>query len=86
MDKKLLQAAVLTHKKTGLAIVSHTGTWKTALNELTVLKDMGIDASNFVWVHAQAEQNFENYITAANSGVWISLDGLAWDIYAHKKR
>jgi phosphotriesterase-related protein len=86
MDKKLLQAAVITHKKTGLAIVSHTGTWKTALNELTVLKDMGIDASNFVWVHAQAEQNFENYITAANSGVWISLDGLAWDIDAHKER
>ncbi|MDZ7613636.1 MAG: phosphotriesterase [Flavobacteriaceae bacterium] len=86
IDKKLVQAAAITHKKTGLAIVSHTGTWKTALNEIKVLKEMGVDYSHFVWVHAQAEQNFENYITAANLGVWISLDGIGWDVESHKER
>jgi phosphotriesterase-related protein len=86
MDKKLVQAAAITHLETGLLIVSHTGTWKTAKAEIDVLKESGVDVSNFVWVHAQAERDFENYLKAAGFGVWISLDGIAWDVPGHLER
>jgi phosphotriesterase-related protein len=86
MDKKLVQAAAITHLKTGLLIVSHTGTWKTAKAEIDVLKESGVDVSNFVWVHAQTEKDFNNYLKAAEFGVWISLDGIAWDVSGHLER
>ncbi len=80
MDQKLVQAAGLTHQKTGLRIASHTGTWNTAKQEVEILTKMGIEPSAFIWVHAQAEQDFQNYITAAEKGVWISWDGIGWGI------
>lgn len=80
IDQKLVRAAGITHQKTGLQIASHTGTWKTAVQEVRILQEMGIDPSAFVWVHAQAEQDFQNYVKAAKMGVWISLDGIGWAI------
>lgn len=80
IDQKLVKAAGLTHQQTGLTIASHTGTWKTAVQEVRILQEMGVDPSAFVWVHAQAEQDFENYQKAAEMGVWISLDGIGWAI------
>jgi len=86
VDKKLVQAAAITHLETGLLIVSHTGPWNTAKAEIDVLMDSGVDVSNFVWVHAQAEKDFTNYLKAAEYGVWISLDGIAWDVPGHLER
>jgi phosphotriesterase-related protein len=80
IDAKLVNAAGLTHSKTGFQIASHTGTWATARQEVAILQEMGIDPSAFVWVHAQAEKDFQNYLEAAKLGVWISLDGIGWTI------
>ncbi len=80
IDAKLVRAAGLTHQQTGLQIASHTGTWKTAVQEVRILQEMGVDPSAFVWVHAQAETDFTNYEEAAELGVWISLDGIGWAI------
>lgn len=86
MDKKLVQAAAITHKETGLLIVSHTGPWATAKAQIEVLEEEGVDPKNFVWVHAQAEKDFDNYLKAAEVGVWISLDGIVWDVEGHLER
>ena len=80
VDAKLVRAAGITHENTGLLIYSHTGTWNTAKQEVEILQKMGVDPSAFVWVHAQAEQDFQNYLTAAQLGVWISLDGIGWGL------
>lgn len=80
IDQKLVKAAGITHQKTGLTIASHTGTWKTAMQEVRILQEMGVNPSEFVWVHAQNEPDFENYKVAAEMGVWISLDGIGWAI------
>ncbi|WP_339753331.1 phosphotriesterase [Algoriphagus aquimarinus] len=80
IDSKLVKAAGFTHRETGLQIASHTGTWATAKQEVEILQEMGIDASAFIWVHAQAEEDFQNYFEAAKLGVWISLDGIGWSV------
>jgi phosphotriesterase-related protein len=86
IDQKLVRAAAITHLNTGLTIASHTGTWKTAAQEVKILQEMGVDPSEFVWVHAQAEYDFSNYETAAKLGVWISLDGIGWSVDPYVER
>lgn len=86
LDAKLVKAAGITHQKTRLQIVSHTGSWNTARQQVEILEKMGVSPSAFVWVHAQAEQNFQNYQIAASKGVWISLDGIGWGIEDYVER
>lgn len=86
VDEKLVLAAAYTHKQTGLLIVSHTGTWKTAKAQIELLKREGVDLKHFVWVHAQNEPDFENYRKAVQEGVWVSLDGIVWDVEGHFQR
>ncbi len=83
MHQKLVKAAAITHLETGLTIASHTGKAKGLWPQLTILKENGVPPESFIWVHAQAEDNTDNYLKAAELGCWISLDGLAWELEKH---
>lgn len=76
ISKKLVHAAALCHLKTGLTIASHTGPAQPALEEIEILKQVGASPSAFIWVHAQNEQDWNQYLSAAREGAWVSLDGL----------
>jgi phosphotriesterase-related protein len=76
LHKKIVQAAALTHLKTGLTIASHTGPAIPAFEELEVLKNEGVSPEAFIWVHAQVEKDQSTHIKAARMGAWISLDGI----------
>jgi phosphotriesterase-related protein len=76
ISKKLITAAALTHLETGLTIASHTGTAVPALEQIDILKTMGVSASAFIWVHAQNEPDLSQYLRAVQQGCWISLDGV----------
>ena len=79
LDQKIVTAAALTHLATGLTIVSHTGDDTTAIQQLKIIRDLGVDPSAFVWTHAQRGTE-EGHKRLARQGVWISLDGLGWAI------
>ena len=81
LHKKLVKAAAITHKATGLTICSHTGPALPAMEEIQLLKENGVDPSTFVWVHAQAEKYNSFHQKAAAQGAYISLDGIAWGDY-----
>ncbi|MDP2898914.1 MAG: phosphotriesterase [bacterium] len=76
IDRKLVRAAARTHLKTGLTIASHTGGTEAGLNELEVLREEGVDASAFVWVHAQNGWDVETRVAAARAGAWIEIDNV----------
>jgi phosphotriesterase-related protein len=78
VHQKLVKAAAITHLKTGLTIFSHTGPGKTAFEELNIIQDAGVGPSAFVWVHAQNEADKTFYFRAADTGMWVSLDGIGW--------
>lgn len=86
IHQKLVKAAALTHLKTGLTIASHTGRAIGLWPQLNILKEMGVSPESFIWVHAQEENNNENYLIAAGMGCWISLDGLGWEIEKHVEK
>ncbi len=75
IHKNLIRAAGLTHLKTGMAIVSHTGGDSPAMAQIGVLKEMGVSPRAFVWTHAQ-NGTMAGYLEAAEHGAWISLDNI----------
>jgi predicted metal-dependent phosphotriesterase family hydrolase len=77
VDGNLVRAAGLTHKATGLPIASHTSTGAAALAELTLLADLGVPASAFIWVHAQNERDTSIHVNVAKAGAWVEFDGVS---------
>ena len=79
VDRKLVQAAARTHRKTGLTIAAHTGPAEAAFEELAVLDREGVDPSAWIWVHAHAERDMTRHVEAAQRGAWVEFDGLRPD-------
>jgi phosphotriesterase-related protein len=76
VDSKLVRAAALTHRETGLAIASHTGSGAAALEELDLLERAGAPLSAFIWVHAQSERDDTFHTRVARRGAWVEFDGI----------
>ena len=79
VQQKLIEAAVLTHLSTGLTFGIHTGDGAAALEELKIIKAMGVSAEAWIWIHAQNEKNRSIHIRIAKEGGWVSFDGLSDD-------
>ncbi|MEJ5252083.1 MAG: phosphotriesterase [Chthonomonadetes bacterium] len=77
VDMRLLEAAALTHLKTGLTIASHTGPGSAARKQIERLKEMRVHPSAFIWVHAQVENDREMHLWAAQQGAWVEFDGVS---------
>ncbi len=77
VNRKLVRAAARVHGASGLTIAAHTGDGPAAIEELAILKDEGVDASAFIWVHAQNERDPALHGRAAESGAWVEFDGLS---------
>jgi phosphotriesterase-related protein len=82
IDRKLVRAAARAHLKTGLTIASHTGDTEAELDELKTLREEGVDASAFIWVHAQNGWDVETRVEAAEAGTWIEIDNVGPDSIA----
>jgi phosphotriesterase-related protein len=77
IDAKLVEAAALAHRRTGMVIASHTIGGAAAFAQLELLKGKGVEPSAFIWVHAQAENDTSLHRRAAELGAWVEFDGIA---------
>jgi phosphotriesterase-related protein len=77
IDAKLVRAAAITHRATGLPIASHTGTGAAAMAELDLLAAAGVPLSAFIWVHAQSERDASFHDRVARRGAWLEFDGIS---------
>lgn len=75
IDEKILRAAIITHKETGLTIVSHTGPDAPAFAQMEILEKEGLSFEAWVWTHAQNGTD-AGRIRAAELGTWISIDNI----------
>ncbi len=77
IDTKLVRAAALTHKKTGLTIACHTGNNpEGAMQEIEILQEEGVQPAAWLWTHANQVDSLDNLLPAAKKGAWLSLDGV----------
>jgi len=76
VDKKLLQAAAITHLASGLTIAAHTANNPDgAFEQLDVLRKNKLSALAWIWTHAHDVPSDDPLIKAAGMGAWISFDG-----------
>ena len=76
IDRKLVVAACLCSRQTGMRVHVHTGDGAAATSILDTLREQGTPVTSYIWVHAQNEKNREVHIKAARAGAWVSFDGL----------
>lgn len=77
IDVKLFKAGILTHLATGLTLAVHTGNNPAAAQaQLGLLRDNGVSAEAWVWVHANKVEDLGLLEETARAGAWISLDGV----------
>ena len=76
LDSKLVRAAAITSRETGLTIASHTGDGAAALDQLDILTEENVPLSKFVWVHAQNEKDHAVHAKVARAGAWVEFDGI----------
>jgi phosphotriesterase-related protein len=77
IDAKLVRAAAITHRETGLPIASHTATGIAAMEQLDLLESAGVPLSSFIWVHAHNERDESFLVRAAKRGAWVEFDGIS---------
>jgi phosphotriesterase-related protein len=75
-NRKIVTAAALTHRESGLTIAAHTGNGAAALEEIRILRDNGVSGEAIIWVHAQNETDPKVHLEALRLGAWVSFDGL----------
>ncbi len=75
-EAKILSAAALAGGQTNAAIGSHTVRGRIALQQLDIIEAMGCDASRFIWIHTQAEPDFDLHLEMAKRGAWLEYDSI----------
>ncbi len=76
LDRKLVHAAAITSRETGLTIASHTGDGAAAVEQLEIVTGERVSPAKFVWVHAQNEPDHGIHEKVANAGAWVEFDGI----------
>jgi phosphotriesterase-related protein len=77
LDRKLVRAAAITARETGLTIASHTGDGAAALEQLEIVAGERTSLAKFVWVHAQNEKDDTLHEKVARAGAWVEFDGIS---------
>jgi phosphotriesterase-related protein len=76
LDRKLVRAAAITSRETGLTIASHTGDGAAAVEQLEIVTAERVSPAKFVWVHAQNERDHRLHEKVARAGAWVEFDGI----------
>jgi len=75
-ETKILRAAAHAGKATNAIIGSHTIRGWVVRNQLDILEEEGYTASRFIWIHTQADPNFDLHLEMAERGCWIEYDSI----------
>jgi phosphotriesterase-related protein len=76
IDRKLVRAAAIASRETGLTIASHTGDGAAAVEQLEIVTAERVSSGKFVWVHAQNERDHGLHEKIARAGAWVEFDGI----------
>lgn len=78
-ETKVLRAAIRAARAVNAAIGSHTIKGRVARDQLAIFDELGYTPERFIWIHANAEPDFELNLEMARRGAWISYDGIGWE-------
>jgi phosphotriesterase-related protein len=78
-EAKVLRAAAAAGVATNAVIGSHTIRGRVVRDQLKIIEEAGYSAERFIWIHTQAEPDFDLHIEIARRGAWIEYDAIGSD-------
>lgn len=74
LEERNIRAAAQASLITGAAIASHTIGGQSALEELRILNDEGLNLDKFIWVHADSEPDLDFHREVLELGAYVEFD------------
>ena len=78
-EAKLVRAAAKAGAATNAIIGSHTIRGHVVRDQLGLLEAAGYTAERFIWIHTQAEPDFDLHLEMARRGAWLEYDAIGSD-------
>jgi phosphotriesterase-related protein len=78
-EVKVLRAAAAAGRATNAVIGSHTIRGRVVREQLDLIEAMGYTPERFIWIHTQAEPDFELHLEMARRGAWLEYDAIGND-------
>ena len=78
-ETKVLRAAASAGLATNAIIGSHTIRGWVVREQLKIIEDAGYNLERFIWIHTQAEPDFDLHVEIARRGAWIEYDAIGSD-------
>jgi phosphotriesterase-related protein len=75
-ETKILRAAALAARETNAVIGSHTIRGRVVRDQLDIIEAMGYTPERFIWIHTQAEPDFEMHLELGRLGAWLEYDAI----------
>ena len=75
-ETKILRAATAAARETNAVIGSHTIRGRVVREQLEMIEAMGYDPGRFIWIHTQAEPDFELHLEIGRRGAWLEYDAI----------
>jgi phosphotriesterase-related protein len=75
-ETKILRAAATAARDTNAVIGSHTIRGRVVRDQLDILEAMGHNPERFIWIHTQAEPDFELHLEMGRRGAWLEYDAI----------
>jgi phosphotriesterase-related protein len=75
-ETKILRAAATAGRDTNAVIGSHTIRGRVVRDQLDIIEAMGYASNRFIWIHTQAEPDFELHLEMAKRGAWLEYDSI----------
>jgi phosphotriesterase-related protein len=75
-ETKVLRAAATAARETNAVIGSHTIRGRVVRDQLDIIEAMGYTPERFIWIHTQAEPDFEIHLEMGRRGAWLEYDAI----------
>ncbi len=73
-EKKILRAAANASRESNAVIGSHTIRGNVVKEQLSILETAGGAPERFIWIHTQAEPDFNLHLEMGARGIWLEYD------------
>ena len=78
-ETKVLRAAAGAGMTSNAVIGSHTIRGRVVRDQLNIIEEVGYSPERFIWIHTQAESDFDLHVEIAGRGAWIEYDAIGSD-------
>ncbi len=82
-ESKVLRAAARASRETGAVIGSHTIRGRVVREQLDIIEATGYRSERFIWIHTQAEPDFDLHLEIGRRGAWLEYDSIGSEDPGH---